>query len=84
MATTTTEYERIAAAAAQRRTGRLDAWTLAYLTKGGTYMIASAAAGNDDDRPHDLIAVLLDGTVLVLRPTVNPDLFEAVAEAVQA
>lgn len=45
-----------------------------YTTPGGTTMICSRAIYNDDDRPHDLVAVLAGRVVVPLRPTVNPDL----------
>ena len=68
-------------AALGRVTGQINIWLWGYVTEGGTYIIGSGPAGNDDDRPHDLVAILPVGLeesrVLVLRPTVNPDLVEA-------
>ncbi len=50
---------------------------IGYVTRGGTYIIATRAKWNDDDRPHDVVAILPAdwgaGRVYVLRPTVNPD-----------
>lgn len=45
-----------------------------YTTPGGTAMICSRAIYNDDDRPHDLVAVLAGRVVVPLRPNVSPDL----------
>lgn len=77
-------YDHIIEAAEHRITGPLDTWTTAYTTDGGTYVIASDPVGNDSGRPHDLMAVLpmpLEGSrVLVLRPTVNPDLVAALRQ----
>lgn len=77
-------FEKVVEFAKARRVGEVDFWTRAYLTEGGTYMIASQAGANDDDMPHDLVAVLSNGwmdmlseehsRVVVLRPTVNPAL----------
>ena len=68
-------------AAAKRVTGELNVATVAYVTGGGTYIIASSPRITDDGKPHDLVAILpgaLNGTrVVPLRPTVNPDLIEA-------
>lgn len=72
------------AAAVGRKVGALDAATFGYRTQGGTYIIASEALG-DDGAPHDLVAILpmaLEGSrVVVLRPTVNPDLVGALRVA---
>lgn len=57
---------------------------ITYITEGGTYMIASPSKWNDDNRPHDLIAVLADNSIHVMRPTVNPEFADAIAEAVQS
>ena len=46
--------------------------TVAYLTPGGTYMIASGAILNDDDQMHDLVAVTRGGGVHPVRYNVNP------------
>lgn len=54
-----------------------------YITKGGTFMIASPAKWNDSGKPQDLIAIGRFGEVLALSPTVNPDFVEAVKEAVK-
>lgn len=74
-------FTHIVNAAGDRITGKLDYATEAYVTDGGTYVIASTTMINDDERPHDLVAVLPlpieDTRVVVLRPTVNPDLVDA-------
>lgn len=66
-------------------TGTIDYSTIAYLTNGGTYTIASSARVNDDDRMHDLLVILpmpIEGTrVMVLRPTANLDLVAALRAA---
>ena len=74
-------FEHIVSAAAFRETGDLDAGTLSYITKGGTWVLASKGIYNDDGRPHDLVAVLQDGSVLPLRPTVNPELVQQLTDA---
>lgn len=46
-----------------------------YVTNGGTAILASPAHWNDDDRRHDLVAVVPGypaPRVLALRPTVDP------------
>lgn len=72
-------------AALKEHTGQLDYATCAYVTDGGTYVIASDPKVNDDDVPHDLLGVLpmpLEGSrVVVLRPTVNPELVTALRSA---
>lgn len=77
-------YDHIINAVEARATGTLDYTTIAYVSDGGTYIIASSARMNDDFRPHDLLAVLptpVEGyRVLVLRPTVNSDLVAALRE----
>ncbi|NKY96546.1 hypothetical protein [Nocardiopsis alborubida] len=77
-------FAHIVHAAGDRITGKLDYATEAYVTDGGTYILASTTMINDDERPHDLVAVLPlpieDTRVVVLRPTVNPDLVDALRE----
>lgn len=79
------KYAHIIDAVAARATGPLDYATVGYVTDGGTYVVASSARLNDDGRTHDLVAVLpmpIEGSrVLVLRPTVNPDLIVALRSA---
>ena len=53
---------------------------LGYYTHGRTYMLGSPAHWNDDGQVHDLILIQPDGTVIPLRPNVNPDLVEAVTK----
>lgn len=72
-----------------RKTGLIGAWLYGYETRGGTYMLASPAKWNDSGTPRDLIAILpaaatalgLPTRVLVLTPTVTPELAEALREA---
>lgn len=77
-------FAHIVHAAGDRITGELDYATEAYVTDGGTYVIASTTMINDNERPHDLVAVLPlpieDTRVVALRPTVNPDLVDALRE----
>lgn len=77
-------FAHIVHAAGDRITGELDYATKAYVTDGGTYLIASTTMINDDERPHDLVAVLPlpleDTRVIVLRATVNPDLVDALRD----
>lgn len=78
--TTKQIFQAVATAAANRQTGDIAPWTTAYLTDGGTYIIASAGHSTDSGRPRDLVAVLpgnLEGSrVLQLNITVNPDLLD--------
>lgn len=71
-------YDHIIDAVRAHATGTLDYSTIAYLTDGGTYTLASSARINDDDQMHDLLAILpmpIEGTrVMPLRPTANLDL----------
>ena len=69
--------------------GEIDYATISYMTRGGTYVIASAPKWNDSGEAHDLVAILpmaLENwtRVLPLRPTVNPDLLRALREALDA
>lgn len=85
MSRTADHHNRIINAATHRETGAIDTFTCAYITDGGTWVITSARKWNDDDRPHDLVAVLpmaIEGSrVLVLRPTVDPELVTALRAA---
>lgn len=56
---------------------------LAYRSRGGSYLIANASLQNDDDQPHDLLLITWDDEVVVLRPTVNPDLVADVRLALE-
>lgn len=55
-----------------------DPHTLAYRTQGGSYLIASNGRQSDDRRPHDLMLIMWDDTVIVLSPALNPDLLAQV------
>ena len=47
----------------------------AYMTPGGTYMLATPGKWTDSGAPRDLIAVVGDGALIIpLYPAVNPDL----------
>lgn len=76
-----TGFESTVAAAAERRTGQINPATLAYLTDGGTYVIATDPSWTDNGMPRDLVAVLPmkleTSRVVPLFPTVNPDLVAA-------
>lgn len=80
----TIRFQHVADAVITGVTGPLDAFTYAYVSDGGTYLIASLPKWNDDLLPHDLIAVLRDGTVLPLRPNVNPEMVEQIKAAFAA
>ena len=56
-------------------------WVRGYVTPGGTYMLDSRGAHNDDGHDHDLIAVLADDTVVPVRINTNPDTVLALAAA---
>jgi hypothetical protein len=45
---------------------------MGYRTRGGTYILASPDLTNDDDRDHDLLAILPDDSVIPLRVNANP------------
>lgn len=49
-----------------------------YITKGGTFIIASHPRWNDDDKPHDLAAIGRFGEVVQLTPTAAPEFINAV------
>lgn len=57
-----------------------DPQVFAYYTRGGTYIIASHALWNDDDKPKDLIAINRYGNLIQLSPTVSPELVAEVEE----
>lgn len=77
--------ETIADAIAERRAVTPDVGQLrTYITKGGTYIIASRAHWNDDNRPHDLAAITRFGQVVQLKLTAAPDFLEAVAALADA
>lgn len=79
------QFTHIVDAAQSRTTGQIDPFTVAYITHGGTWVVASDGRGNDDGADHDLLAVIpasVEGTrVLPLRVTVNPDLVNFLREA---
>ena len=74
----TSRYQDLVEAASCRITGQIDHSTVGYVTEGGTYILASSPSWSDDGRPRDLVAILPvalgESRVLVLRPTVHPDL----------
>jgi hypothetical protein len=71
-----------------RATGHYDIWNTLYVTEGGTLILASHPASNDDNRPHDLIAIhpeRLDGSyTAILRPAIDPEFREALEAALVA
>lgn len=78
-------YHWIIDAAQSRATGDLDWFTCAYVTDGGTWVLATAPTATDNNRPRDLIAVLnvpVEGShIAVLRPTVHHKLVSALRTA---
>lgn len=72
-----------------QKIGDLDGWNHAYVTAGGTYIIASQGKWNDSGKPRDLVAVLpssskalgLGCCVVQLNPAVNTDFIDALREA---
>lgn len=56
-------------------------WLTSYITKGGTYVIASRGKTNDDGKPRDLVTVTRDGRALAMTPLVNPQLVAEVQAA---
>lgn len=79
----TDPYALIAEEARKGTMGPLGAGTVAYVSRGGTYLIASAPNWNDSGEARDLVAILPmaaergGSRVVVLRPTVNPELVDA-------
>lgn len=71
------------------QTGDLDGWNQAYVTAGGTYVIASRGIWNDNGKPRDLVAILpsgvmdfgMDSRVMQLNVAVNTDFLDALREA---
>lgn len=51
---------------------------ITYITKGGTYIIASHPAWNDGGVPRDLAAIGRFGDVVQLSPTAAPEFIDAV------
>lgn len=49
-----------------------DTWTIGYLTKGGTYIVASNGRQSDSGKPRDLVAITPFG-VQSIWIAVNPD-----------
>lgn len=89
MTTIPAHFETVIEAAQHRYTGPITNTLTGYTTAGGTYVIASNADWNDDDRPHDLVAVLpapvmvgdTATRVIPLRFTVSPDLIAVLRSA---
>lgn len=81
-------WDDIIEAAKHRRVGRIISGVETYVTKGGTYIIATSPAYTDDLKPHDLVVILpgpLNGTrVVPLRPNVNDRFVEALQAALDS
>lgn len=79
------DFSLVTGAAIERVTGEIDAFTTAYISGGGTWILATTPLSNDDGNAHDLLAVLpapIEETrVVPLRITVNPDLVNALRAA---
>ena len=80
--------KKVIEAAKAFRVGKIDTWTCAYITKGGSYILASNAAANDDGVAHDLIIILpaayrrfVPSRVIQLRVNVDPKLIDALRKA---
>ena len=84
MTTTEEHYAFLADCAANRATGPLHSWCTAYVTEGGTYMLATPPEWTDSGRPRDLIAITpgpIDGTrVHPVWMAVDPDLIQALRD----
>lgn len=80
--------QAIVEAAQSQYIGEIDYATISYVTRGGTYVIASAPNWNDSGEARDLVAILpmaLEGTrVIPLYVAVNPDLIDALRAALDA
>lgn len=78
-------YAPLVDAAASRTTGLLDHWSGAYVTDGGTWMLATRGEATDSGCPRDLLAVTpgpIGGTrVHPLYIAVDPDLVDALRAA---
>ena len=74
-------YAPIVDAAASHTTGLLDHWHGAYVTDGGTWVLALRGEATDSGRPRDLLAITpgtIDGTrVHPLSMAVDPDMVDA-------
>jgi len=57
---------------------------VSYITKGGTYVIASAGRWNDNGLPRDLAAIGRFGDVVALTPTAAPEFLAALRHVVAA
>ena len=64
--------------AIRARQGYAGVQMMAYVTGGGTYIIASTGLVNDDGNIHDLIAIGRGGQVVPLSILTNPDSITAV------
>jgi len=73
---------KIVQAAKNRTTGNVAPWTFAYITQGGTWILASEGAYSDSGQPRDLLAVLPhqieDSRVQPLYIAANPEVIEAI------
>ena len=78
-------YAHIVEAAQAGTTGKLDAATMAYYSRGGSYILATDGKWTDSGRPRDLLAITplrMEGTrVHYLWPAVNPNLVAALRAA---
>lgn len=80
--------EKVIEAAKAFRVGEIDMWTCGYITKGGSYILASNAVMNDDGMAHDLVLILpsayrhfVPSRVIQLKISAHPDLIAALREA---
>jgi hypothetical protein len=60
-----------------------DPFVLGYTTPGGSYILASNGRQSDDGRPHDLILIYPDNSLVRLRPTVSNTMIRGVKDALE-
>lgn len=61
-------------AAGKKVDERHDPFILGYVTKGGTYMVASNGRQTDSGGPEDVAAIGIHGQVFATKLNTNPDL----------
>ncbi|MDN6567122.1 MAG: hypothetical protein L0K65_08755, partial [Actinomyces sp.] len=58
-------------------------WTVGYMTRGGSYMLASRGRTNDSGLDRDLLIITAYGDVEQVSPTVNPEWAGQIVQAVE-
>lgn len=50
---------------------------------GGTYILSATGLTTDNGKMRDLAAITIDGRVVALSPTTNPDWLDLIREAIE-